>query len=60
MFFLLKGPVRCDIFNFVNFEKLIYMKLLYSLQKKSKNNFKAPKKREIVIFLGRILPCKQN
>ena len=28
--------------------------------KKSKNYFKAPKKSEIVIFSGRILPCKQN
>ena len=28
--------------------------------KKSKNNFKAPKKSEIVIFPGRILPCEQN
>ena len=49
----------------VNFENLIYMKL-YSLliltenTKKSKNNFKAPKKSEIVVFLGRILPCKQS
>ena len=46
--------------HFVNFENLIYMKL-YSLliltktTKKSKNNFKAPKKSEIVIFPGRIL-----
>ena len=28
--------------------------------KKSKINFKAPKKSEIVIFPDRILPCKQN
>ena len=28
--------------------------------KKSKNNFKAPKKSEIVIFPGLRLPCKQN
>ena len=53
------------IFNFVNLDNLIYMKL-YSLliltknTKKSKNNFKAPKKSEIAIFPGRILPCKQN
>ena len=53
------------IFNVVNFENLIYMQL-YSLliltknTKKSKNNFKAPKKSEIVVFPGRILPCKQN
>ena len=43
----------------------IYIKL-YSLliltenTKKSKNNFKALKKSEIVVFPGRILPCKQN
>ena len=61
----LKGPVGWDIFNCVNFANLIYMKL-YSLliltknTKKSKNYFKASKKREIVIFPGRILPCKQN
>ena len=54
-----------DIFNVVNFENLIYMKL-YSLlilaknTKKSKNIFKAPKRSEIVVFPGRILPCKQN
>ena len=53
---------------FVNFENLIYMKLyhVYSLPiltqntKKSKNNFKAPKKSEINLFAGGILPCKQN
>ena len=59
---MLKG---WDIFNVVNLKKLIYIKL-YSLliltenTKKSKNNFKAPKKSEIVVFPGRILPCKQN
>ena len=53
------------MFNVGNFENLIYMKL-YSLliltenTKKSKNNFKALKKSEIVVFPGRILPCKQN
>ena len=53
------------MFNVINFENLTYMKL-YSLliltgnTKKSKNNFKAPKKSEIVIFPSRILPCKQN
>ena len=52
-------------FQCVNFENLIYMKL-YSLliltknTKKSKNNFKAPKNSEIIVFPGRILPCKQN
>ena len=60
-----RDPLGWDIFNVVNFENLIYMKL-YSLlilteqTKKSKNNFKAPKKSEIVVFPGRILPCKQN
>ena len=52
-------------FKVVNFENVIYMKL-YSLliltenKKKSINNLKAPKKSEIVVFPGRILPCKQN
>ena len=51
-----------SIFNYLN---LIYMKLyglliLTKNTKKSKNNFKTPKKSEIVIFRGRILPCKQN
>ena len=55
-------PVGSDIFNF---ENLICMKLYSPLiltknTKKSNNNFKAPKKSEIVIFPGRILPCKQN
>ena len=54
-----------DIFNVDNFENLICMKLynlliLTEKTKKSKNNYKAPKKSEIVIFPGRILPCKQN
>ena len=58
----LKGPLGMRHFKF---ENLIYMKL-YSLliltkkTKKSKNNFKAPKKSEIIVFPGRILPCKQN
>ena len=59
-------PLGWDIFNFVNFDNLIYMKL-YSLliltkntKKSKKNNFKAPKKSEIAIFPGSILPCKQN
>ena len=52
-------------FNFVNLKKIIYMKLynlliLTNNTKKSKDNFKAPRKSEIVIFPGRILPCKQN
>ena len=52
-------------FQFCHFRKLIYMKLCSLLiltknTKKLKNNFKAPKKSEIVIFLGRIVPCKQN
>ena len=50
--------------NFADFENLVHMKL-YSLlmqtkkRKKSRNNFKAPKKSEIVIFPACILPCKQ-
>ena len=49
----------------VKFENSIYMKL-YSLliltenTKKSNNNFKTPKKSEIVVFPGSILPCEQN
>ena len=52
-----KDPVGWDIFNFINFENLIYMKL-YSLlilnknTKKSKNNFKAPKK-ELNSYISR-------
>ena len=61
----LRDPVGWDIFNFVNFEKIIYMKLYNRLiltenTKKTKHIFKAPKKSEIVIFPGRILPCKHN
>ena len=40
--------------------KLYSLLILTKNTKKSKNNFKAPKKSEIVIFPGRILPCKQN
>ena len=60
-----QDPLGWDIFNVVNFKFFIYMKLYRLLiltknTKKSKNNFKAPKKSEIVVFPGRILPCKQN
>ena len=62
MYVSLKGPLGWDIFNVVNFENLIYIKLyglliLTENTKKSKNNFKAPEKSEIVVFPGRILPC---
>ena len=40
--------------------KLYSQLILTKNTKKSKYNFKAPKKSEIVIFPGRILPCKQN
>ena len=40
--------------------KLYSLLILTKNTKKSKNNFKAPKKSEIAIFPGRILPCKQN
>ena len=40
--------------------KLYSLLILAKNTKKSKNNFKAPKKSEIVVFPGRILPCKQN
>ena len=39
--------------------KLYSLLILTENTKKSKNNFKASKKSEIVVFLGRILPCKQ-
>ena len=39
--------------------KLYSLLFLTKNTKKSKNNFKAPKKSEIVIFSGRILPSKQ-
>ena len=61
-FYTLKGPLGMRHFNVVNFKNLTYMKpysllILTENTKKSKNNFKAPKKSEIVIFPGRILPC---
>ena len=65
VYFVIYIVISINIFNVVNFANLIYMKL-YSLliltenTKKSKNNFKALKKSEIVVFPGRILPCKQN
>ena len=40
--------------------KLYSLLILTKNTKKSKNNFKAPRKSEIDIFPGRILPCKQN
>ena len=40
--------------------KLYSLLILTENRKKSKNNFKVPKKSEIVVFPGRILPCKQN
>ena len=40
--------------------KLCSLLILTENEKKSKNNFKAPKKSEIIVFPGRILPCKQN
>ena len=40
--------------------KLYSLLILTENTKKSKNNFKVPKKSEIVVFPGRILPCKQN
>ena len=40
--------------------KLCSLLILTKNTKKSENNFRAPKKSEIVIFPGRILPCKQN
>ena len=40
--------------------KLFSLLILTKNKKKSKKKFKAPKKSEIVVFPGRILPCKQN
>ena len=40
--------------------KLYSLLILTENTKKSKNNFKAPKKSEIVVFPGRILSCKQH
>ena len=40
--------------------KLYRLLILTKNTKKSKNNFKALKKGEIVGFPDRILPCKQN
>ena len=39
---------------------LLILTMLTKNMKKSKNNFKAQKKSEIVVFPGRILQCKQN
>ena len=53
------------IYNFVNFENLIHMKL-YSLlilrknTKKFKNNFEAQTKTKLGLFPGPILSCKHN
>ena len=40
--------------------KLYSILILTKNTRKSKNNFNAMKKSEIVVFPGRILPCKQN
>ena len=40
--------------------KLYSLLILTENTLKSESNFKAPKNSEIVIFSGRILPCKQN
>ena len=40
--------------------KLYNLLILTENTTKSKNNFEAPKKSEIVIFPDLILPCKQN
>ena len=53
------------IFNFVNVENIIYMKL-YSLlilnkkQQNKKKNVKTPKKTKLAVFPRRILSCKQD
>ena len=40
--------------------KLYSLLILTENTKKSKKKITAPKKSEIVVFPGRILPCKQN
>ena len=60
--FVLKGPLGMRQFQCCPFWKFTLYSLLILTKntKKSKNYFKALKKSEIVIFPGRILPCKQN
>ena len=55
-----RDPVGWDIFNFVNLENLIIWSYIAYWSQLKKNNLKAPKKSEMVIFLGRLLPCKQK
>ena len=52
------------IFNFVNLENLIYIKLysllvLNKIQKHKKDNVKAPKKTKLALLARRILSCKR-
>ena len=60
---IIKGTPWDETFSmFSILQNSIYIKLYNLLiitknTKKSKNNFKAPIKSEIVIFPGRILPC---
>ena len=44
----------------INLYKGIYSLLISIENKKNKSNFKALKKIKLLLFPGRILPCKQN
>ena len=61
---LLNLPLGMRIFNFINFESLIYMKpynqlILNKIQKCKNNNVNALKKTKQALFPRRILSCKQ-
>ena len=57
--YFVKGTPCDETFSNLIFMKLYNLLILTKNTKKSKYNFKAPNKSEIVIFPGRILHCKQ-
>ena len=59
--YVIKAAPWDETFLILSFLRILFILSLLILTKntkKSKNNFKAPKKSQIVIFLGRVLPCK--
>ena len=58
---ILKAPIGMRHFQCCQFYMKLYsILILTENMKKSKKHFKALKKSEIVVFPGRILPCKQK